>query len=125
MLDTEKSSNDSKLKKSDDVADLIDISQHVNESVDSPRQSRLQKPRPRALASTSKGTLRDVTPPPQPRIISDPHFVNSDKLAKKQKRSHDENSQLICVCCLGKTKNRPRKWSNYDSLSASLAALSF
>ena len=84
MFDSEKSSNDSKLKKSDDVADLIDISQHVNESVDSPRQSRLQKPRPRALASTSKGTLRDVTPPPQPRIISDPHFVNSDKLAKNK-----------------------------------------
>ena len=65
------------------MADLIDISQHVNESVDSPRQSRLQKPRPRALASTSKGSLRDVTPPPQPRIISDPHLVNSDKVAKK------------------------------------------
>ena len=78
MLGTEKSSNDSKLEKSDDVADLIDISQHVNESVDSPRQSRLQKPRPRALASTSKGTLRDVTPPPQPRILAP-----SDKHTKK------------------------------------------
>ena len=34
VFDSEKSSNDRKLKKSDDVADLIDISQHVNESVD-------------------------------------------------------------------------------------------
>ena len=94
----------------------------MNESVDSHRQSRLQKPRPRALASTSKGTLRDVTPPPQPRILMRSDF--SDKQAKKQKRSHNENSQLICICCLGKTnQNRPRKWSNDDSLCASLAAL--